>query len=668
MTSLHAESPKVAGFERFFREEAPSAEGGAVLFSELGCANCHGSSAVVAPRRGPKLQDFSKRVNRTWAADFLQRSPGHGLKDGELDDVLAWISTVQGGYKPKRAAYVNAERGSAVYHEAGCVACHEPTPDFLPPGGHGGDVPKDWSGFVELPDFSEKTGLVELAHFLLSPTKYRTDGRMPHIELESPEDAIDLAAHLLDYQDSDPRRAPTVKPWPKAENAAIQRGKSLVEEKNCAACHDLPGLKAAPLKPLSAGVSGRCASLEFDLDQAQESSLAAFLAQPDPTDPTGKITLAALNCYACHDRDGVGGPGVATNPFFAGDEALGDSGRLPPPLTGIGRKLKRDWLETVFAGKKDEGRVRTYVKTQMPRYPGQAEMLAAFLEEIDLKDPGPKPAEVTDLEAGRKLLGTHGGVNCITCHQWDGRKSPGIQAMNIASLDQRLRPSWFREYLLNPASYRPGTLMPPLWPGGQSTVPDVLGGDTEKQIGAIWAFIKNGEGLPHGFPDLSSGEFELKPVDRAIIQRTFLEGVGTKAILVGFPEKIHLAWNADTCRPALLWRGRFFDAYNTWFTRAAPFESPLEEKVYPFPKVAGDAGKKPQFSGYELDAAGNPTFRWKLAGQEFSDRYEAKDGKLIRTWIGGGDSVPDLAAPEGVEAEMVKGEGKGVTVVYSWKK
>ncbi|MCP5556024.1 MAG: hypothetical protein H7A54_20460 [Akkermansiaceae bacterium] len=44
-----------------------------------------------------------------------------------------------------------------------------------------------------------------------------------------------------------------------------------------------------------------------------------------------------------------------------------------------------------------------------------------------------------------------------------------------------MNPEWFHDYLLNPAGYRPGTLMPPLWPGAILNK-DVLGGDTEKQI------------------------------------------------------------------------------------------------------------------------------------------------------------------------------------------
>ena len=106
--------------------------------------------------------------------------------------------------------------------------------------------------------------------------------------------------------------------------------------------------------------------------------------------------------------------------------------------------------------------------------------------------------------------------------------------------------------------------MPSLWPKGHSSIPDVLDGNTERQIAAIWEFIKDGKGHPTGFPDRSGGKFELVPKDRPIIQRTFFKKAGSKTILVGFPGQIHIAYDGLNAHPSLVWKGRFFDAYNTW--------------------------------------------------------------------------------------------------------
>jgi len=673
-------APVIAGAERV-PEQA-----GAILYTELGCANCHGgASGSVPARSGPNLYDLPVRVDHGWLLEFLA-NPEHDRMPAMFDavpeadrsqaikDVAAWLGTLKGDLKLKAERHANAERGSALYHEIGCVACHAPTSDFKP------EQPTSPIA-VPLPDLKKKTSLPALADFLSNTSHYRPDSRMPQIPMDRQE-AIDIAAHLLDYQSSDPRDAPRVKPWPQPEPKQLKRGRTLVESLNCAACHDLPGIELRPIQKIK-GDGGGCIegekSVRYQLSKTQKEALIAFLpkAKRDAIDllldevsiGSKHQSLSGLNCYACHERSGVGGPTVETDPFFIGDPALGDAGRIPPPLTLVGRKLKPEWLEMAVRGD-PATRVRPYLKTRMPIYPRVYESLAhsAFLLNdvirIDVKgaDPveiPPDIAKVDDLAAGRKLLGTHGGVNCITCHGWGGQPSLGIQGMDLSTLDQRLHPQWFREFLLDPSKYRTGTLMPPLWPDGKATVKDVLSGDTEKQIGAIWAFIRDGEGLPDGFPDRGSGQFELVPKDRPIIQRTFLEGVGTHAILVGFPGGVNIAYDAATAAPKLVWRGRFFDAYNTWFSRFAPFEKPLGKDVEAFPD-----GEDARFRGYEIDAGGNPIFLSRIGEQKVTEHFEVKDGKLIRTVTS--KTAITTKHPRGVDV-VEERNGDTTTFIYSWK-
>ncbi|MEI7776590.1 MAG: hypothetical protein WCK17_17650, partial [Verrucomicrobiota bacterium] len=455
--------------------------------------------------------------------------------------------------------------------------------------------------------------------------------------------------------------------------AQVKRGQALVAEAQCAACHDLSkevSSKSVPLTNkqggcLSQAHSGR--SPKYALSESQRSALSLFLnAKKEPVSPSEKatLTLQALNCYACHERDGAGGPDAAQKAYFTGDHNLGDTGRYPPPLTGVGRKLQKEWLANVLLG---DNRVRPYLKTRMPVYGTATESLAGLLEDADQREE--KPLRGGDDTAGRKLLGTQGGIGCITCHRWGEHASLGIQALDLSNLGQRLRPEWLREYLVDPSAYRPGTLMPSFWPGGKSSNPVILDGDTDRQIASIYSFAKSANGEPEGFPEISGGQFELVPKERPIIQRTFLKDVGTHAILVGFPTGVHLAFNAKSGQPALLWKGRFFDAYTTWFSRFAPFEKPLSEDVVRWTN-AESPGSGLHFEGYKLDKNGCPSFLYTTSsGASVEDHFEGIENGILRlvTWKEG-TSEPFITHPQEVlvkeEASNKSGQRR---FTYFWK-
>ena len=58
---------------------------------------------------------------------------------------------------------------------------------------------------------------------------------------------------------------------------------------------------------------------------------------------------------------------------------------------------------------------------------------------------------------------------------------------------------------------------------------------------------------------------------------------GTRAIGVGYAEKLNLAFDAESCRLAMLWHGGFIDAARHWSARGAGFEKPLGDKVLHLP-------------------------------------------------------------------------------------
>jgi cytochrome c2 len=130
----------------------------------------------------------------------------------------------------------------------------------------------------------------------------------------------------------------------------------------------------------------------------------------------------------------------------------------------------------------------------MPQY-GAANVahLVTNFRAADATSEGHATAPAADPEAGRALVGV-GGYSCVTCHSFGPHPSLGISVMDMTEMAKRIEWDWFRRYLLDPASLRPGTRMPAFWPEGKATVPALLDGDTERQVAAIWAYLELGAG------------------------------------------------------------------------------------------------------------------------------------------------------------------------------
>jgi mono/diheme cytochrome c family protein len=438
--------------------------------------------------------------------------------------------------------------------------------------------------------------------------------------------------------------------------AKAARGQQYFAALGCAACHTLR-LPAGPvqatntaatlakLQPAGGCLEGSLAKApRYALTAAQQAALQAALREikqpPEPLSAAEQVhrTLVRLNCYACHVRGGVGGVDAARDPLFQSDSPeMGDEGRLPPHLTAVGAKLKPDWLARVVAeGASD----RPYMFTRMPRFGGTGTAgLAAALAAADADQVRPLPhaALPTGDEkrlkaAGRRLVGSQ-GFSCIKCHTFADKRSSGIQALSLTTMHQRLRPEWFHHYLKNPMEYRPGTRMPTPFPDGQSTLPTVLAGDVSAQIAAIWSYLADGERAiqPAG---LVTGKLELVAFDEAVVYRNFIEGAGPRAIGVGYPEKLNLAFDASGLRLAMLWHGGFIDAARHWSARGAGFEGPLGDNILrlpegpPFAKLSSRTSPWPednakvqgyQFRGYRLVEKRRPVFLYAWNGLEIED-------------------------------------------------
>ena len=446
----------------------------------------------------------------------------------------------------------------------------------------------------------------------------------------------------------------------KADLAA--KGREHFISLGCANCHSLTiDKELVKAKPLNAAAAladlkgtGGCLtdtpakSPRYALDDRQKAAIGAALSTAKKqlaqlTAPQQvSLNLVRFNCIACHTRGELGGVEEVRNPHFKSDmPEMGDEGRIPPSLTGVGAKLKSEWFKTVMdQGAKD----RPYMFTRMPKFGlSNVGTLVTAIEKSDegLIKPSPK-IDIDDEDkkfkaVGRRLVGAQ-GMSCIKCHTFADKKSTGIQALSLTTMTKRLRDDWFYHYLVNPQAYRPGTRMPGGWPNGESQLPMILDGSTPKQIRSIWAYLSDGNKatLPSG---LVTGGIELIAFDEAIMYRNFIEGAGSRAIGVGYPEKLNLAFDANELRLAMIWHNGFMDAARHWNGRGQGYEPPLGDNVVkladgvPFASLPSAAEAWPkakakeagyQFGGYTLGEKRRPTFLYSMNGIQIEDEPSPK--------------------------------------------
>ena len=424
---------------------------------------------------------------------------------------------------------------------------------------------------------------------------------------------------------------------------AVRVGTNTFSKLRCFACHEtgVPHVEQRPIPSiaqLDLSKARSCIGTDINpqiplYDISQEEIDAIIVAidaiqQGEALAHTTVSELEALRCTACHDRGGVGGPAAARRVWFevVGDADIGDEGRIPPTLDGVGAKLRPDWLKAVLL---DGGSARPYMKTRMPQYGHElvAHLPDAFLTE-DSDGGTDKLTEIEEVEVGygQRLVGTD-GLGCINCHTFAGHESLGVPATDMSAMYTRLNQSWFHKLLVDPVALKMNTRMPDFWLNGKSPVTDIHGGDIDKQIEAIWSYLSLGEAAPYPKGLLSSpGEFELTPTDGTIHTGVFMRDMSPRTLVVGTPQRIHFAFDMMNSRLGRAWAGKYFDAAGTWKGRAGQLEVPPGPWIdfapsAPFAVLTDAAATWPSEMGREagylalgrtMDESDMPTFRYSL--------------------------------------------------------
>ncbi len=652
-------------------------ETGELLLDELRCTACHSrqGASLLPEKTAPDLSDIGSRVSPKFLQQYLA-SPSAVHAGTTMPDMLTTVpadkrdevaqaitqfliaqSPNQFQSDTKDSQPLDLDSGNNLFHTVGCVACHSPR------GPDGTEETQD--GVVGLGHTAAKYSRQSLKDFLFQPKRTRPSGRMPDMKLSHAE-AQSLADYLFSSR-SDGSDSP--EPFSPQMNL-VDDGKKYYQQLNCAACHLLKGMPAATksialseLDPSRGCLDpSNTQSPRYNLTDQQTDAIrvAVLNKQEAVTDQSlVAMTMTAFNCIACHLRDDYGGVTPERNLLFqTSEKSLGDDARIPPPLTLVGAKLQSNWMKKVLF---DGEAVRPYMLTRMPQY-GTANLahlpdLFSRLDSIDLVDlPIPNPesndeqvrAREKELRAaGRQMLGSQ-GLYCVACHNFNGKPSPNNKGMDLMTSFQRLKPSWFYHFMVDPAKYRPRIVMPASWPGGTAIMKTVLDGDTHSQINAIWYYLSLGTSAadPAG---IQTVETKLAVSDTPRVYRGRSNVAGYRGIAVGFPCEIHYAFNAETGSVSALWRGEFIrvDRSGQGSGSFNPTSQPIalpqdvsffamkdentpwplrpvmtkESPVNPNPLYPKNVGY--QFRGYYIAANSIPTFLYRSGDIEIEDSSTA---------------------------------------------
>jgi mono/diheme cytochrome c family protein len=462
------------------------------LFIENRCARCHTVPQGIAELAmdAPAFAGIGSRRNHDWLARWIQdpqaMRPGtpmpavfHGAEGAEQSKaVAAFLSSLKAGATPSATAG-NAAEGKALYEKLHCAACHNPP-----------DATEQDAKKIGQKQVVAKFAPGALPAFLQKPSEHYAWIRMPNFRLTA-EEAGNLAAYLEANADKAAAgTAPT-------DETLISRGRVLVQNSGCLNCHALDLQNQFAARPLSslatdhwnAGCVAEAPaeaskSPRYAFTAEDRQALRAFAASDrrSLTRQTSVDFLARqterLNCRECHGK-------VEGFPAF----------ELLPG------KLKPEWAARFIAGN-ESWKPRTWLEARMPGFPAFAEGLATGLSQVAGLPPkspeDPAPADTAELaKAGQKIAGANGGFSCISCHgiadfaATQVFEAPGI---NLAHSFARLQKPYFRRWLRAPTSVDPSTKMPVYFDEeGKSPLPDILGGDGPKTIGAVWEYLRLGD-------------------------------------------------------------------------------------------------------------------------------------------------------------------------------
>jgi mono/diheme cytochrome c family protein len=619
-------------------EQQALTERGQSVVEELNCAGCHKPAQQrLSSRVGPDLSNVGARVTPNWIFKWLE-NPQHFragavmpvllTKAEDRRDVAAYLATLKDArrkvndYNPSKS---KAAQGKQLFESVGCTNCHQEQTALEGLG-------------------SKWASLGQLAAYLRDPLAVDRSGRMPAMQL-SDDEAVALANHLMQSKKSEFEAA-------LPEGADVAHGQQVFRSAGCLNCHTVEGEAGKPLaeaKKFAAleklDPNKGCLAAEppeaaarYTMTADARGAIVAFLtaiktAPLVAAAPAHEFsrTLQKLNCGACHETD-------QTKPASEDAEKL-------PPLTAVGAKLKREWINQVLHDRK--ARVRFWLKTRMPEFGGAidhvAEQAIAAAGVDELAEPSVTPTTAMTQE-GQKLVGANdpkknpSGMGCVTCHSLREFK-PAVAAdatrgPELTLMATRLRSDFFHRWMHEPARIQPGTAMPNFFT-------DKPRDEANRTIDTLWAYASLGQSMPAPVGVKEKRNYTLIVTDTPIVSRCQVPdpaGTIVYGISVGLPGMINYTFDAEHVMFRTAWRGGFLDMAGDWADRGGNPVKVLGQRFYSqavAPLRIGDPEKdSPRvFKGYELKEK-IPTFIYTVGGVEVRERITGleKGVGIVRTF------------------------------------
>ncbi len=580
---------------------------GESLVRALRCGACHDIPGLHHVLPAPALDHSLWGMEPRWLTAWLHSPravrpdatmPELGMSQEEVAAVASFLQVrARRRRPPGPAARGQARRGKQLFVLRGCAACH--SADGLGHAGLFGGGTLDGIG-------SKRARNTLYMSLRLGPAQLNPDHRMPTPSL-SDQEAADLAAYLSSLRVKLPAT-------PVAVGADSDSGLAtrLIEHYRCASCHRLAGFEQPGRIALpDHWAPARSCLVEPDADRGRPGyrlstqdarAVVAFLRQvlaagrrPLATAERGRRVWTQNNCAACHRRDGMGGYTARLDhgklQTLGLSEPLRRGELSPPDLSGVGDKLHRAVLGNIIRGKGP--RRRPWLQLHMPAFRISDQQLDALTKYLITTDrlPTPLPAsrlrdavhQLTGLgpseavSTARLLIGSR-GFGCMACHSVGGRRptgaDPEARGPELVGLPHVVRREWFVRWLRDPTRISLGVEMP----GIQLPVRNVLDGDLNRQVAALWTAFGRPDFQP---PERTGAVIQIlsaRSEGRTLVLRDCMrnapDGSGwcPRAFAIGFPNGVNVLIDLDTYTVRSIWLGELgkeLTEHKTWLWEPA---------------------------------------------------------------------------------------------------